>query len=153
MWLVIVQVEIQGLIFFLYTHIPAPFAEGTVFPSTYILTSFQKKSMDCNCMGSYHSFLLHSLRLYISFCFDDFAVYLEIRYGNSSSVVCREACTDLQSGSCLGQKFSDNWWTEYCFFLVSSFVNATVLLSPPYSGSLNVHEFYLYNGKSTSILK
>lgn len=115
MWLVIVQVEIQGLIFFLYTHFPAPFAEGTVFPSTYILTSFQKKSMDCNCMDSYHSFLLHSLRLYISFCFDDFAVYLEIRYGNSSSVVCREACTDLQSGSCLGQKFSDNWWTEYYF--------------------------------------
>lgn len=138
MWLVIVQVEIQGSIFILYTHFPAQFAEGTLFPSMYILTSLKK------IHGLY---LFYSLRLRICFCFYDFAVCLEIRYGHSSSVVCREAWTGLQSGSCLGQKFSDNWWTDYCFFLVSPFENVTVPLSSPYSRS------YWMFMNSTSIIE
>lgn len=116
-----------GINFYSIYSFSAPFAEGTLFPSTYILTSLKKNPWTIH-------FLLYSLHLHICFCFYDFAVYLEIRYGNSSSVVCMEAWTGPQSGSCLGQKFSDNW-TDYCFFLVSPFVNVTVPLSSPYSRS------------------
>lgn len=98
-------------------------------------------------------FLLYSLRLRICFCFYDFAVYLEIRYGNSSSVVCREAWTGPQSGSCLGQKFSDNF-KRLLFFCGVSFCECHSSPEfPLFQVLLNVPEFYLYNGKSTSISK
>lgn len=77
-------------------------------------------------MGSNLSFVFHSIRLHVCFCYCDFAVHLEIRYGSSSSVVYRGAWTGQQSGSCFcfirysvtwQVMKTECWWRQSVVFL------------------------------------